>query len=210
MLKLVRAVCLLFLVCCGAQAQEYQIKDYTHLLGKVGLDDALMTLHFALYGGYVKNTNALVKEIAAAEPNSYQFGALQRRLTWEFDGMRLHEFFFENMKEKGVPDPKSEWMLSIKEQFGSFDKWKEQFAATGMIRGIGWVALYYDPQVKKMLNVWIDEHNVGELAGGTILLVMDVFEHAYLTQFGLKRGEYIQTFLDHVNWNEVAKRYRNR
>ena len=192
------------------EVNEYQIKDFSYLLGKTGLDDQLMQMHFKLYAGYVKTTNALLSALKRVPPLSYEYGALKRRLGWEFDGMRLHEAYFENMGGSGKIDTASALYLAIKREYGTFQKWKEDFIATGVIRGIGWVILYEDPATRRLVNAWINEHDTGELVGGKILLVMDVFEHAYITQFGLKRGEYIQTFLNHVKWPTVMKRFEGK
>ncbi len=189
---------------------EYQIKDYSYLTGKTGLNDDLMKMHFKLYAGYVNTTSTLLKKLKTIPPLSYEFGALKRRLGWEFDGMRLHEYYFENLGQISEIDTASPLYVEITKQYGSFEAWKRDFVATGAIRGIGWAILYFDPTTKGLINVWINEHNVGGLAGGKILLVMDVFEHAYITQFGLNRGEYMQTFLNHINWPVVYKRYEER
>jgi Fe-Mn family superoxide dismutase len=97
-------------------------------------------------------------------------------------------------------------MKKIVENFGSYDKWAADFKATGAMRGIGWAVLFEDPQTGRLFNVWINEHDVGHLAGGQPLLIMDVFEHAYLPDYGLKRGEYIQAFFDNIDWKAVEGR----
>jgi Fe-Mn family superoxide dismutase len=76
-----------------------------------------------------------------------------------------------------------------------------------MMRGIGWVILYLDCQTGKLFNTWINEHDLGHLSGGEPLLVMDVFEHAYITQYGLERDKYIQAFFENVDWSVVSQRY---
>ena len=186
---------------------DYQPKDFTYLLGKVeGLDDALLKMHFTLYNGYVKNTNILLRAIDDVDESSIVFGALKRRFGWEFDGMVLHEAYFENLGGKeplAQNDPLYQLIVS---EFGSFEAWKKNFTATGLIRGIGWVILYKDPKDGHLHNVWINEHDLGHLAGGTPLLVMDVWEHAYITEFGLNRAGYIKVFFDNINWSVVANR----
>ncbi len=141
---------------------------------------------------------------------TYDYGALKRRMTWEWDGMRLHEYYFENLGGGGEPlDKSSSIYLRLLKDFGSFEAWKKNFVSTGLIRGIGWVILYRDPQTGRLFNVWINEHDVGHLAGGDPLLIMDVFEHAYITQYGLDRGKYIGAFFDNIDWAKVAKRYND-
>jgi Fe-Mn family superoxide dismutase len=95
----------------------------------------------------------------------------------------------------------------MKAQFGSFEKWRREFIATGMMRGIGWAILAYDPEQKRLFNCWIQEHDLGQLAGTTPLLVMDVFEHAYITAYGLDRAQYIDAFFANIDWSVVASRF---
>lgn len=187
----------------------YQPKDFSDLLGKVeGIDDALLRLHFTLYNGYVKNTNALLKALDDVDESSIAFGALKRRFGWEFDGMVLHEAYFENLGGKQPLSPKDRLYRLISDEFGSFEKWKKNFISTGLIRGIGWVILYKDPKDGHLHNVWVNEHDLGHLAGGTPLLVMDVWEHAYITQFGLDRFGYINAFFANINWSVVSQRLK--
>jgi Fe-Mn family superoxide dismutase len=143
----------------------------------------------------------------SGEENIYEWGALKRRLAWEFDGMKLHELYFENLGSQAALDRSSAFFQAIVREFGSYDQWKKDFVATGLMRGIGWAILYRDAQSGRLFNVWINEHDLGHLAGGDPLLVMDVFEHAYITQYGLDRAKYITAFFDNINWSEVIKRY---
>lgn len=190
---------------------EYQVKDYSYLFGMQGFSDALLKMHFQLYQGYVKNLNLLMNRMREMEQQdkdmTYDYGALKRRFAWEFDGMRLHELYFENLGGEDLLDKSTDLYQKISKDFGSFDAWKKNFSAVGMIRGIGWVILYRDPQTGRLFNTWINEHDVGHLAGGDPLLVMDVFEHAYITQYGLDRGKYISAFFDNVEWQKVDQRY---
>ena len=192
-----------------AQA-EFQPKDYSYLYGMQGFSDALLKMHFQLYQGYVKNTNLLLARLRELEMQdkdlTLDYGALKRRLGWEFDGMRLHELYFENLGGKEGLDKSSPLYQRIFKDFGSFESWKKSFIATGMMRGIGWVVLYRDPISNRLFNTWINEHDLGHLAGGVPLLVMDVFEHAYITQYGLDKGKYIQAFFDNIQWEKVEKR----
>lgn len=190
---------------------DYKAKTYNNLLGMPGFNDELLKMHFKLYEGYVKNTNLLLnnlKDYAMKTPlDAYSYGALQRRLGWEFDGMRLHEFYFENLGGKSPVDKSSALYVAIADQFGSFDAWKKAFTDIAMMRGIGWVILCKDPQTGRLMNVWIAEHDLGHLAGAAPLLVLDVWEHAYLTQFGLDRAGYVSTFFKNIDWNAVQGRF---
>jgi len=190
---------------------RYEAKDFSYLLNITEFDDELLNMHFKLYEGYVKNTNYLLEELKSLanskKATSYIFGALKRRLGWEFDGMRLHELYFGNMGKTSSLKSDTPLYQAIAKDFGSYNQWKEDFMATGQIRGIGWVILYLDPKNGKLVNTWINEHDVGHLATGDIILVMDVWEHAYLIQFGLNRKKYIETFFNSIDWSVANKRY---
>ena len=190
---------------------EYVAKDYSYLYGMRGFSDALLKMHFQLYQGYVTNTNLLLNRLKELEVQNreqqYDYGALKRRLSWEWDGMRLHELYFENLGGAEALDKTAELFQRLIKDFGSYEAWKKSFVSTGMIRGIGWVILYRDPNSDRLFNMWINEHDIGHLAGGFPILVMDVFEHAYITQYGLDRGKYIEAFFDNINWDKVANRY---
>lgn len=189
-------------------SSEYQIKDFSYLLGKLdGINDSVLKMHFTLYQGYVKNTNLLAKSLKEMDDRTAAYGALKRRFAWEFDGMVLHELYFENLGGKGTLSSKSPLYLKIVQNFGSFEKWRQNFFATGMIRGIGWVILYEDPIDGQLHNIWIDEHNINHIPGGNPLLIMDVWEHAYITEYGLNRGGYIDAFYKNINWNVVHSRF---
>jgi Fe-Mn family superoxide dismutase len=184
----------------------YSPKDFSRLKGMPGFSDQALDLHFTLYQGYVKNTNALLENLSKIAANTPAYAEMKRRLGWEFDGMRLHELYFGNLGGKGQIPADSTIAKLLNEQFGSFENWANDFKATGAMRGIGWVVLYEDPVNGRLLNIWINEHDVGHLAGGKPLLVMDVFEHAYMPDYGLKRGEYIEAFFKNIDWQAVNSR----
>ncbi len=192
----------------------YEAKNFEHLLGTPGFSDQLLKNHFTLYQGYVTNSNklaeALLQMAKDGKTGTPEYAELKRRFGWEFNGMRLHEYYFENMTKKKVELNKdSSFYKKIEQDFGSFDVFSKDFKSTGAIRGIGWTVLYYDPVVKKMFNTWINEHDVGHLAGCPIILIMDVFEHAFMIDYGLKRADYIEAFFHAVDWNVVTKRFEN-
>lgn len=192
--------------------QAYQAKNYDYLIGKVqGLNEDLLKMHFKLYQGYVTNANTLLQKIqeldSKKENRTPEFAGFKHMLGWELDGMLLHELYFENLGGNKPLDNNSPLMKKIIADYGSYENWKSDFNATGLMRGIGWVISYIEPSQGRLINVWINEHDVGHLAGGTPLLVMDVFEHAYITQFGLDRAKYIDVFFNNIDWNIVAKRF---
>jgi Fe-Mn family superoxide dismutase len=203
----------LVIALCSANAAQmsYIAKDFNHLYGMAGFNDNLLQIHFKLYEGYVKNSNDLLvklrRMVETGQGSSYEFGALKRRLSWEFDGMRLHELYFGNLGGNGQPDLSHPLYGAIAAQFGDFNSWKKDFIATGSLRGIGWSVLYLDPIEGRLINTWINEHDVGHLSGGIPILIMDVFEHAYMPQYGLDKAKYIETFFKNIDWKSVTARY---
>ncbi len=190
----------------------YEPQDFSRLLGMPGFSNQLLENHFKLYQGYVTNTNklsdilaALAKDGKGATP---EYAELKRRFGWEFNGMRLHELYFGNMSASATAiDVNSTLAKKINDDFGSRDAWMADFKATSAMRGIGWTILYLDRQVNRLFNVWINEHDVGHLAGGVPLLILDVFEHAYMIDYGVNRADYIGAFFNVVDWSAVSKRY---
>jgi Fe-Mn family superoxide dismutase len=184
----------------------YTARDFTPLLGLSGLSDTLLTNHFTLYEGYVKNTNALIALLETKEIGTPEYAELQRRLGWEWNGMRLHELYFENMTKEAKELEAGTLQENITKTFGSLENWKKHFIGVGSMRGIGWVILYQDTVTGQLFNTWINEHDMGHLSGCQPLLVMDVFEHAYMTDYGIKKADYIETFFRSLNWNVIEKR----
>lgn len=189
----------------------YAPKDYTKIVGMEGFSNKILENHFTLYQGYVTNTNKVLdtldqmsKDGKTATP---EFAELKRRLGWEFNGMRLHEYYFENLGGKGISKD-SKAAKTIGASFGSSETWEKDFRATGAMRGIGWVVLYQDISSNRLINFWINEHDTAHPAGCNPLLIMDVFEHAYMLDYGLKRADYIEAFFKNINWSAVDARVK--
>lgn len=191
---------------------SYAAKDYSSLLGMKGFSETLLKNHFTLYQGYVTNTNkaadALAQMLKDGKTAAPEFAELKRRFGWEFNGMRLHELYFENLKGGNAMDKSGRLAKRLEKDFGGVDAWEKDFRATGAMRGIGWAVLYYDAAGDRLYNCWINEHDVAHLAGCTPVLIMDVFEHAYMTDYQLKRADYIEAFFANVNWKAVESRLK--
>jgi len=192
---------------------NYQPKNYDNLLGIDGLSDQLLKNHFTLYQGYVTNFNK-VNDILVAMEKDGKFGTpeyaeLNRRLGWEFNGMRLHEYYFENLsKEARAIGKDSALAKKIVVEFGSYEAWEKDFRAMLAMRGIGWVILYHDAQADRLFNVWINEHDAGHFSGCQPILVIDVFEHAYMTDYGIKRADYIEAVMKAISWESAEQRMK--
>ena len=190
----------------------YQAKDYSFLIGMEGFSETLLKNHFTLYQGYVTNTNKLADLLTAmlkeGKVGTPEYSELKRRFGFEFNGMRLHEYYFENLGGKAPLDKSGNLAKKVADAFGSYDAWEQDFKATGAMRGIGWTILYQDNVTGWLFNQWINEHEVGHLAGCIPILVIDVFEHAFITDYGLKRADYIEAFFKNINWGGVESRLK--
>jgi superoxide dismutase, Fe-Mn family len=190
----------------------FETKDYSKLIGMPGFSETLLKNHFTLYQGYVTNTNTLGDSLARmrkeAKGATPEFSELKRRYGWEFNGMRLHECYFENLGGKTPISPEGKLASKIHQEFGSYDEWALDFKSTGAMRGIGWAILYQDLVTGSLMNVWINEHDVGHPACCVPILIMDVFEHAFLTDYGLKRADYISAFFQNINWQAAEARLK--
>jgi Fe-Mn family superoxide dismutase len=189
----------------GVKNMAYEAKNFDSLLGTKGFSDQLLKNHFTLYQGYVTNTNKLAEALSAlgkeGKTGTLEYSELKRRFGWEWNGMRLHEYYFGNIINGGKAiDKNTNFYAKIVDDFGSYENWEKDFRAVGSVRGIGWVVLYYDGKADQLFNAWINEHDVGHLSGAIPILVMDVFEHAFMIDYGLKRADYIEAFFKAIDW----------
>jgi Fe-Mn family superoxide dismutase len=190
----------------------YTAKDYSRLLGMQGFSEPLLKNHFTLYQGYVTNTNKLMETLGQmlkeGKTGTPEFAELKRRFGWEFNGMRLHEYYFENLSGKGGLDKNGKLSKKMAEDFGSYENWEKEFKGVGTMRGIGWTILYQDSSTGKLIDFWINEHDVGHPAGCNPILILDVFEHAFMIDYGLKRADYIEAFFKNIDWKAVEGRIK--
>lgn len=194
--------------------QHYSPKNYDYLISNLpGFSDDCLRMHFKLYQTYVESTNGLLKKLKElndlGKNATIEFAKCKHLLNAEFDKMLLHEYYFENLQAHGPSLlPSNPFYEVIVKDFGSYEAWKDDFVSCGLIRGMGWVITYIEPKNGKLLNGWVSENDLDLLNKANPLLVMDVFEHAYITQFGMERNTYIEAFLNNVDWNKVAERLK--
>lgn len=191
---------------------NYKAKKF-NLAGLKGISDETLKMHFALYEGYVKNTNLLLEQIfeitRKKQPSGQDpaYAELTRRLGFEFGGMVLHEYYFENLAAKGKGSPSVELKRALDDCFDGYGNWKSAFAAVGEMRGVGWAILYQDPVTEQLSNHWVALHQDGVPSGFKPILVMDVWEHAFLLDYKpAERAKYIEAFFANVNWETVHNR----
>lgn len=194
------------------KARSFDLSDLN------GISNETLAMHFKLYEGYVTNTNTYNQRIAdligGGELDATQtaaFSELKRRFGFEYNGMVLHEYYFENMQKHGTGDPSTgdQFVNAASESFGDYDVWKADFMATGKMRGVGWAAVYQDPSNGEISNHWINMHETGNVAGYTPILIMDVWEHAFIKDYApADRPKYIEAFFSNINWDVVNKRLK--
>ncbi|HQR39970.1 MAG TPA: Fe-Mn family superoxide dismutase [Blastocatellia bacterium] len=192
--------------------QPYPERQFNNLSGLNGLSAEQIDQHLKLYAGYVKNTNLLNEQlgelIASGDTTSPKFGELTRRMGFEYNGMRLHEYYFDNMSAAGgTLDASSSLAAAINANFGSVDVWKSDFTGIGKMRGVGWAVLAQDPLSGKLSNHWITLHEEGNVVGFQPILVMDVWEHAYTVDYKpTERAKYIDAFCSNICWKTAGSR----
>jgi superoxide dismutase, Fe-Mn family len=184
-----------------------------NLAGLQGISDATLEMHFGLYEGYVKNVNLLNERLAEIRAAGKAAGAdpgyaeLVRRLGFEYNGMRLHEYYFDNMMPQAAEIRNGKLYNALGEAYGGFDEWKKDFAAVAGMRGIGWAIAYYDLAGGRITNHWIDDHQNGTLAGFLPIVVLDVWEHAYIKDYKpAEREKYIEAFFANTDWKRCESR----
>jgi len=182
------------------------------LSGLTGISDKTLEMHFGLYEGYVKETNQITEQLAelakaGKAAKNPVYAEMNRHLGYEYGGMILHEYYFENLAPKGKGKPSAQLTKALEDTFGSFETWKADFTAVGGTRGVGWAVLFRDPITGRMTNQWITLHEQGVPAGYSPILVMDAWEHAFLLDYKpSERAKYIEAFFSNVNWEEVGER----
>lgn len=193
------------------QPKKYDAKDYSALKGLQGITDEQIEVHLKLYNGYVTRTNALLEKLAGLAnagtiDSSYQ--ELKRRAGWEFNGMRLHEYYFDNLKAGAAAmDAGGKFAKAVAEQFGSVDAWKADLMNTAKAPGVGWVITYLDQVNGQIINQWIEKHESGHPAGCQPLLVLDCWEHAFsVYRKPTDRPAYLDDFYANVDWAVVESR----
>jgi len=167
--------------------------------------------HLKLYGGYVKNANLILEKIPEYEGQanedtfaSYVTSELHRRFSFEYNGMRNHEIYFESLSEGPKPFGGPTLKHAIEAEWGSFDKWLNRFQTLALTRGVGWAMLWYDKKDQRLLSSWVDEQQLGQLQGCAPILALDMWEHAYVYDYPTsEKKKYIEAFFENLNWEII-------
>ena len=172
----------------------------------VGLSEKLLVSHHDNnYVGAVKRLAAIDAQLAALDPAvtpNFQLNGLKREELIAWNSMILHELYFSGL---GAPSkPGGALASAIERDFGSDARWRAEFAAMGKALGggSGWVLLTWSARDKRLVNTWAADHTM-TLAGGTPLLALDMYEHAYALDYGAKAGAYVDAFMATINWTHA-------
>lgn len=178
-----------------------------------GISEKTIEEHLKLYKGYVTNTNLIFNKLQElkSDPvgNAYILAELQRRLGFEFGGMRNHEYYFSSLSD-GSKEINKDGNLykALEKEWGSFNNFISHFKFVAMTRGIGWAILYHDKQTDKLIISWVDEQHLGHLVGASPILLLDMWEHSYyLDYIPAEKKNYIESFFANLNWSIIESNY---
>ncbi|MDD5069063.1 MAG: Fe-Mn family superoxide dismutase [Candidatus Pacebacteria bacterium] len=194
--------------------QKYEEQKFT-IPALKGISEKTITEHLKLYAGYVKNANLILEKIAEymadSEKHAYALGELQRRFSFEFDGMRNHEYYFHSLEggAKGLSSG-SKLKAQIEKQAPSFEIWLQGFKSIALTRGIGWAMMLWDPNSKQLTHAWMDEQHLGQLTDTRPVLMLDMWEHSYLFDYiPSEKKKYVEAFFENLNWETIEKNFAN-
>jgi Fe-Mn family superoxide dismutase len=192
----------------GAPKVEYAVKPLPFDPGKVeGLSEKLLLSHHQNnYSGAVKRLNAITEQLAGLDMATapvFVGNGLKREQLIAANSMIIHELYFDSLNGGG--DPSGALAEAITRDFGSLARWKAEFAATGKALGggSGWVLLSYSPHDKRLINTWAADHTM-TLAGGRLILALDMYEHTYQMDYGAKAASYVDVFMQGIRWSNAA------
>lgn len=194
---------------------QYTAKQF-NLPELKGLSEKQIKVHLALYEGYVKHVNLIQETLKgyaaygdkATEGDKYAMAEMRRRLAFEFDGMRMHEYYFSQFEGEKGGSPESALAKAAAEKYGSGEAFLAHIKEVAGTRGIGWVVVYADPIGKTIHTVFVGDHELGQLAGLPIILALDLWEHAYMVDYvPAEKKTYIEAFFDNLNWSVIEDRF---
>jgi len=189
---------------------KYKVKENLKPSNLDGITDEQINDHWKLYEGYVAQVNKLNKELCELDPNSLAYADRRRRYGFEYNGMILHEYYFGNLIAEKNELSDGKLKQALEETWGSYEKWLQDFINTGKTRGIGWAILYLDPKTGTLVNTFVGDHENGHISGFKPIIVMDVWEHAYMVDHKAGgRADYISAFIKNINWARAEKRFKN-
>lgn len=184
---------------------------YDHSALEPVISSGLLKLHHNVHHkGYVDGANTLLEKLDNARKSNEDIDqkALLKGLTYNVGGHILHSLFWKNMTEEGKSgEPEGKLKEVLENEFGSIERFKSEFSdAAKSTEGSGWAALTYCKKTNRPLIMQIEKHNVNMYPMFSIIMVVDVWEHAYYLDYKNKRGDFVDSFWKIVNWKEVENR----
>ncbi len=179
-----------------------------------GISKRTLEEHLKLYAGYVKHSNLILQKIGEymsdSEKNAFVLGELQRRFSFEFNGMRNHEYYFKAFEDGAKPLPENSLLkTAIEKQAPSFDAWLQGFKSIAMTRGVGWAMLYFDTHTQQLTHAWVEEQHLGQLNGAQYILGLDMWEHSYMLDYApSEKKKYVDAFFENLNWEVVEENFK--
>lgn len=189
---------------------KYEAKTFT-IPELPGISKDTIDGHLALYQGYVKHVNLIQEKITQLSgdttAHAYLIAELRRRLGFEFSGMRNHEYYFAQLEGGFKTLPDGTLKTLIEKEWGRVDTWIESFKLIAKTRGVGWAMLYFDKDTNQLLQTWVDEQHIGQLADVQIVLALDMWEHSYMRDYkASEKNSYVEAFFKNINWEVVSAR----
>ncbi len=190
---------------------QYSVREFDLPENLEGISSETIREHLGLYSGYVKHVNLISEKINAFSNdlanNTYAINEMQRRLGFEFCGMRNHEYYFEQFVGGATTLPEGKLKTLLEKEWGTVEAWQERFVNLAMTRGVGWAMLYFDPKTDQLVHTWVDEQHLGQLVDLKVVLALDMWEHSYAMDYPPSRKrEYIDAVFRNLNWEVVARR----
>jgi Fe-Mn family superoxide dismutase len=192
--------------------KKYEAKTF-EIPELAGISKKTIEEHLKLYQGYVKNANTIIDKIAEyvsdSEKHAYALGELQRRFSFEYNGIRNHEYYFGSLVGGAKPLPAdSKLKAQIESQAPSFQIWMQGFTAVALTRGIGWAILYWDQKEGQLMHGWTDEQHIGHLLEAKPIIMLDMWEHSYLFDYTpSEKKNYIEAFFANLNWEVIEDNF---
>jgi Fe-Mn family superoxide dismutase len=179
-----------------------------------GISSKNIEEHLKLYAGYVKHANLIYDKIAEymtedPEKNAYVISELERRYSFEYNGIKNHEVYFASLEGGARPLPEGSTLkTAIEKDASSFDLWLASFKMIAMTRGVGWAVLGYDRKDNNLVHIWVDEQHLGQLNGVEWILAIDMWEHAFVYDYPTsEKKKYVEAFFENVNWEIVEQNF---
>lgn len=180
-----------------------------------GISSKTIEEHLKLYAGYVKNANLIGTKLGemwtdGPEKHQYEASEIVRRFSFEYNGIRNHEIYFDSLSDGPAPLSDGDLKKKIEETQGSFEVWMQIFKMLAMTRGVGWAIMWYDKKEDRLLNSWVDEQHLGQLQGCAPILALDMWEHSFVADYQPSgKKQYVEDFFENLNWSKIEENFKN-